>query len=114
MNFMYKKHSSLGQRKFNILLAERYAHELLVTKHSRMEPYLGPEMLLSRQGLVLDLGPMLGDIQHVYDIDPSTVLVVGTTGLLVAGPSAQAAETGVLHYLSVGARCVCRGEGGDR
>lgn len=60
---------------------------------------------------------VIGDVQHVYDIDRKTVLVVGTTGLLVAGahhgpcevickrihtgPSAQATEVGVLHYLSV-------------
>eukprot|EP00658_Telonema_sp_P-2_P078904 TRINITY_DN7505_c0_g1_i2.p1 TRINITY_DN7505_c0_g1~~TRINITY_DN7505_c0_g1_i2.p1 ORF type:complete len:309 (-),score=69.78 TRINITY_DN7505_c0_g1_i2:495-1421(-) len=89
MEFLYKQHSSLGQPKFNVVLAQR------------MEPYLSPETLLSRQGLVLDLGPMLGDIQHVYDLDSATILVVGTTGLLVSGPSAQEAEVGLLHYLSV-------------
>ena len=66
-----------------------------------ISPAMSPEELLSSQSLLVELFPILGDVQHAYELNQAkpTMMVVGTHGVLIAGEGALACESGVLRYL---------------
>jgi len=106
VDFLNHETGELGGKKFDVILADR------------ISPPMEPEELLASDGLAVELFPILGltltltitltltvllvlgEVQHAYEVEKGTMMVVGTHGVLVAGPASSACEGGLLRYLS--------------
>ena len=81
-----------ARTQVNLFLAERIVPKQPAAKY------------LDRDMYENELRQVLGDTHEAYDLSPEDLVIVGSRGVLVAGPAAKANEPLLLAFLSIRAR----------
>ena len=83
---------SLAREKFNIIIADK------------ISPFASAETYLDREAHENELCQVIGDVQTCHFLSDVDLLIIGRSGVLMAGPNAREHENLLLAYMSLNSR----------